>query len=114
MSPVSGSDDVGAGEIDRGNQGSNLVAIEENNGSPTDQTDGSEDDALVEEEENVGVAKPVDTTENIVEETPESNEEVATIAKTKENKSKESKCRGAACQFFFCLFIIVKVVAENI
>ncbi|RMX65125.1 hypothetical protein DD238_005573 [Peronospora effusa] len=79
MSPVSVSDVVGVGEVDRGNQGSNLVVIDENNGSPMDQTDGSEDDAPVEEEEEVMV---VDIARDIDEATPEADEEAA--ANTKE------------------------------
>ncbi|CAI5744106.1 unnamed protein product [Peronospora destructor] len=56
MSPVSVSG-VEAGEVDGGNHGSNLVVIDENNGSPTDQTDGSDDDAPMEEEQEITVEK---------------------------------------------------------
>ncbi|KAL4093817.1 hypothetical protein PRIC1_011247 [Phytophthora ramorum] len=55
MSPVS-VDGVGAAEIDRGNRGfrdslgTNLLVIDEHSGSPTEPTDGSEDDAPVEQE----------------------------------------------------------------
>ncbi|OWZ19222.1 Formin like protein [Phytophthora megakarya] len=54
MSPVS-VDGVGT-EVDRGNRGfrdslgSNLMVIDEHSGSPTEPTDGSEDDAPVEQE----------------------------------------------------------------
>ncbi|GMF34717.1 unnamed protein product [Phytophthora fragariaefolia] len=56
MSPVS-VDGVGVADVDRGNNRgfrdsltSNLMVIDENSGSPTEPTDGSEDDAPVEQE----------------------------------------------------------------
>ncbi|POM72125.1 Formin-2 domain containing hypothetical protein, partial [Phytophthora palmivora] len=74
MSPVS-VDGVGNAEVDRGNRGfrdslgSNLVVIDENSGSPTEPTDGSEDDAPAEQEsEDDTVEKKVNV------ETPEGDE----------------------------------------
>ncbi|KAG7395441.1 hypothetical protein PHYBOEH_003732 [Phytophthora boehmeriae] len=82
MSPVS-VDGVGAGEADRGPRsqfrdslGTNLMVIDENSGSPTEPTDGSEDDAPTEEDAG---EEPVD---EMKKEMPEGDENTA--AKTKE------------------------------
>ncbi|KAH7467200.1 Formin-like protein 3 [Phytophthora ramorum] len=83
MSPVS-VDGVGAAEIDRGNRGfrdslgTNLLVIDEHSGSPTEPTDGSEDDAPVEQEpeDHDPVEKKVEVA------APEGDE--YTAAKTKE------------------------------
>ncbi|KAG3031149.1 hypothetical protein JG687_00001540 [Phytophthora cactorum] len=80
MSPVS-VDGVGT-EVDRGNRGfrdslgSNLMVIDENSGSPTEPTDGSEDDAPVEQEpeDTASVEKKVEV------ETPETDDDAAAKA----------------------------------
>ncbi|ETM42104.1 hypothetical protein L914_12183 [Phytophthora nicotianae] len=74
MSPVS-VDGVGT-EVDRGNRGfrdslgSNLMVIDEHSGSPTEPTDGSEDDAPTEQEpeETIPLEKKVEV------ETPETDD----------------------------------------
>ncbi|CAH0480110.1 unnamed protein product [Peronospora belbahrii] len=89
MSPTSADDGVGAGEVDRGNQGlgdlteSNLVVIDEKSGSPTEQTDGSEDDALAEEEEEEKstAEKKVDVEKKVDAEILEEDDEAAAKAK---------------------------------
>ncbi|KAE8913668.1 hypothetical protein PF005_g6862 [Phytophthora fragariae] len=85
MSPVS-VDGVGAADADRGTRGfrdslgTNLMVIDENSGSPTEPTDGSEDDAHPEQEseDDVAVEKKVQL------ETPEGEGDEDTGAKAKE------------------------------
>lgn len=84
MSPVS-VDGVGAADGERGNRGyrdsltTNLMVIDENSGSPTEPTDGSEDDAPAEQEseDDAPVKKKVD----VGLETPEGDEDAAARAK---------------------------------
>ncbi|KAF1792388.1 WASH complex, subunit CCDC53 [Phytophthora cactorum] len=110
MSPVS-VDGVGT-EVDRGNRGfrdslgSNLMVIDENSGSPTEPTDGSEDDAPVEQEpeDTASVEKKVETPETDDDAAAKANEFEELVAQLQAENEKcaivwrslSAKSRGGA------------------